>query len=72
MNTDDGKMMRFVSREAVERAQAKAQAHDGRPHDIFEVGEEVQIKNSWFRIQVMGKKFMTLRILPTLKKEEAE
>lgn len=67
MNDDRGEFVKFLDEKHAAQAQKENQKRDDLPHDIFRVGEEVMIKNSRFRVDSIGKKFMRLRLLPTQK-----
>jgi len=71
MDTGEGRFSRYDSQEAAEKAKVAADALTSKiAHNIFNVGQELDIQGSKFRITSIGSKFMTLKLLPQIAAEE--
>jgi len=67
MDQGDGTFKRFEGLEALRASEAEMKAKLGArytPKSVFEVGEEVKIKDSRFKVVAIGTKFMKLQLLP--------
>jgi hypothetical protein len=66
MDTGEGHFDRFESLEAAKDAKVYREKNLSSPliHNIFMVGQELNLCGSLFRIAAIGKRFMTLKLLP--------
>ena len=73
MDSGDGNFERITPLMAAMLADeaAMSPAPKGVP-SVFTIGEEIEIKNSRFKVAAIGKNFMRLQLLPRMKEESAK
>ena len=68
MDSGDGNFERITPFMAALLAESAERVQKGVP-SVFTVGEEIEIKNSRFKVAAIGKNFMRLQLLPRIKED---